>query len=318
MHIPNHFDVANTGINCCSRIRVKFVKRTAAALGYTFVYVCQYPRCAEGLLSDAIAQKTKAERAKVLLNARLTAVRVAERKHSETPSASGGQAQSSQDSDSSESNRGCPLRGGFGAGTTAVPMRKETQRGSTAGVDARGTRHAANGKEREGLPDAAKSSLLSGSSAQQQQQQRQQPREQEHEKRVDLEPATKDSARAGRQRGQRLDGRPGWSRDHAEMGQQGSSREGGRQAHEPEEQQQLKDALEGEKEEEPELERKVERERRKFDAERQRLERERRESSEAAQHAEARVREVEAAWQALAEKVMTLAERNADLEWVRR
>lgn len=66
-----------------------------------------------------------------------------------------------------------------------------------------------------------------------------------------------------------------------------------------------------------ELKQEIERERREFEAARQRLEQERQESSEAAQHAETRVREVEAAWQSLAGKVVSLAERNAGLEWVR-
>lgn len=47
-----------------------------------------------------------------------------------------------------------------------------------------------------------------------------------------------------------------------------------------------------------------------------RSERERQQSEQAVQHAQRRVGELEQAWQVLAAKVVTLADRNADLEWV--
>lgn len=60
----------------------------------------------------------------------------------------------------------------------------------------------------------------------------------------------------------------------------------------------------------------VERERRRFEAERQVLERQRQEADQAAGRAKARAEELNSAWRALADKVVSLANRNADLEWV--
>lgn len=271
----------------------------------------QHCRSAEGLLSDAIAQKTKLGRSKVLLKARLTAVTrgTGKGKGGEETRSGGGdqdQAASRQASDSCGSNHGCPRCNGFNTETPAParPRKEGTQSGGgTAGVDVRETRQAGNGEKRERL------------------QQQQQPREQEQETRRGLfeEPAFKpeDSGLAGRQQGHRSDGPPAGRHCSPKIGPQRNSRGPGGQEVEPEAQQGLRDALEGQEKVELELKQEIERERREFEAARQRLEQERQESSEAAQHAETRVREVEAAWQSLAGKVVSLAERNAGLEWVR-
>lgn len=278
-------------------------------------------RSAEGQFSDVIAQKTKAERAKVLLKARLTAVTKGNSESGETRSASADRAARSQASDSCASGHGCARCSGLDPGTTLPARKQGTQRGGgTAGVGVREPRHAGNGEERERpLRDCAESSL-SASSAQQQQQ----PwRKQEQEVHLDLEPAliSEDSGLAGRQQGERFDEPPGRKDDDPKKTspQQSKGREGWRQEFEPGVQQEPKGTLVEDREKaEPEPQQEVERERREFEAERQRLERERQESSEAVQHAETRVREVEAAWQALAQKAVALAERNADLEWVRK
>lgn len=262
-------------------------------------------RSAEGLLSDAIAQKTRAERAKVLLKARLTAVTKRKGNGGETRSAGGGRA-SRQASASRGSNDGCPRCSGLDPGTTISAGKEGIQRG---GGCIRETRQAWNEEEKEKPLDAVESSL-GGSSTQQQQQQ--QAWRQEQATRQDLEgPASKseESGLAEWQGGQRFRGPPG--RHH-----QGKKTGLRRQNLEPEEQQGSKGTLEGQEETGLELQQEVERERREFEAERQRLERERQQSNEAAERAEKRVREVEAAWRALAEKVVALAEHNADLEWV--
>ena len=107
------------------------------------------------MLSDAIAQKTKAERAKVLLEARLTAVAKANSKGGEARRPGGDQAVRSQAYDFRAPNHDCCPRctsGGFDP-SNATPATKQAtqQRGvATQGVGDRETRQAGNGEEPPG------------------------------------------------------------------------------------------------------------------------------------------------------------------------
>eukprot|EP00752_Nemacystus_decipiens_P018394 g16497.t1 len=298
------------------RITIEMAKTTKARERRAILFGT-HARSAEGLVPDAIARKAKAERAKVKRRkAGLTAVTWGTGKGGETRSAGVGQAPCSHASKSSASNRGCPCCSDFGS--EIVTTRKTTQDGgSTAVVGVLEIRHAGNEEERGSLLLGDAESSRSWASAQQHRQQ------QEQETRLDIDPANapEDSGRAGRrQQGQHLDGPPRRHHAHPDVCLQRRS-QGKRREIKPEDPKEAKDALEGE-DEEQELELKrgeahmVERERTEFEAERKRLDRDRQELSEAAHHAEDRVREVEAAWQALAGKVVALAELNADLEGV--
>lgn len=234
-------------------------------------------RSVEGLLSEAVALRVKAERAKTLLKARLTAVS----RGCERSCIVGGEAKptsAAAGDGSPPPMHGCSRCGGVDPGTV-MPDRKE-------GLQFSDSREAGSGEEREKPPLEAtkKASLV-------------EPREQQH------------------QLGQKL---PGERHLEQERDVGHSRRNQDRQRQDLEEEQQKLETKREERHGEAELELKqeIERERRNFEVERQVLERERQESSLAAQHAENRVGELKAAWRALAEKVLSLAGRNADLEWV--
>lgn len=259
-------------------------------------------RSAEGLLSEAVTMRAKAERAKTLLKARLTAVsRGCERSGivggEARPAvfAAGGGCGSSQSS---------PLRGhsrcrsGVDRGTAMTSGRKGRLpfRSSAGG----------GGEEREKQsPGAVEASLDESPPLIRKQQQQQQ-----------LEEGQKKTIFNG----------PGRYPQELEQERnvEHSPRNRDRQRPDPEQQQQptveknRRKCL-GEEDSADELERikqEMERQRRDFEVERQAFERKLEESSLAAENAENRAGELEAAWQALTEKVLSLVGRNADLEWV--
>lgn len=261
-------------------------------------------RSAERSLSEAMAQKAKAERAKCLLKARVTALSrgFREMKNSSTgggqrearPTASDPLPQRSESSTSSSS--ACFRRGGdmvdpeTGGGSGAASA-NDTLRGDEWGLGVGGRERTdtqnqppqsgpQSGSEVPGSPHSPEGS--EGYRHRHRYRTSGQKREQET-KREEERVGVTDGQGRGRDR----------DRDTSRAGKEQLERENERL-----------------------IEQAVERERRRFEVERQMLEKDRQEADQAAERAKARAEELNSAWQALADKVVSLANRNADLEWV--
>lgn len=247
-------------------------------------------RSAEGLLSEAVAMRTKAERAKTLLKARLAAVsRGCKRSgivgcEARPASAAGG------DGSQSPSTHGRSRWGGVDHGT-AVPDRKEMLPFRLGTIFSR----AAGGEE-----ERAKQSLGAVKASLEESPPIREPQQRQLEQKLALVDGPREPS-------------PEQERD---AGHSPRNRDRQRPDLEQEQPKKLEKQRQGEEVELELVKKEMERQRRNFEVERQVLERKRQESSLAAQSAENRAGELKAAWQALAEKVLSLAGRNADLERV--